>query len=94
MALIAQGKAPDRILEEISIRENRIKDLKSERESLRLPEVTRLDATRIRELALARAADLRATLHGNVAQARGALQQLLVGPITFKDRRIWLPAFR
>jgi site-specific DNA recombinase len=84
VSLIAQGKVPDRILQEIAIREKRINELKTEQELLQTSKLTRLDAARIRELAIARAADLRTTLYGNVPQARQTLQQLLAGPIRFK----------
>ncbi len=83
IALIAGGKAPERVLEEIATRESRLKDLESELTQLKTAS-PRIDAVRIRELATTRAKGLHATLHTNVAQAREALKLLLAGPITFK----------
>ncbi len=84
MALIAEGRAPERILGEISSREQRIRALELERERLRAATPTAADIARIRELARARIGHLRETLHGDVAGARAALRHLLEGSITFK----------
>ena len=84
MALIAEGRAPERILAEISSREQRIRALELEQERLRAATPTASDIARIRVLARERIGHLRETLHGDVAGARAALRHLLEGPITFK----------
>jgi hypothetical protein len=84
VALIANAKAPERVLEEIANRERRAKALEAELARLRLAPPTRLDVAHVRELALARAKDLRSTLYADVGRARQVLQQLLLGSITFR----------
>ncbi len=84
MTLIAEGRAPERILAEISNREQRIRGLELERERLQAASPTAADIARIRELARKRIGQLRETLHGDIAGARIALRHLLEGPITFK----------
>ncbi len=83
VSLIANDKAPERVLDEISGRECRLRELEAELAHLQLAPPTRLQVAGIRELALARAKDLHSTLYADVGRARQALQQLLVGPITF-----------
>jgi hypothetical protein len=84
VALIANGDAPKRVLEEIAARERREEELKDELTRLQGAQPTKLDIGSIRALALARAKDLRSTLYSDVGRARQALRQLLVGPIAFK----------
>ncbi len=84
VALIIGGKAPERVLEEMATRESpRLKDLESELTQLKT-DPTQINTVSIRELATARAKDLRAMLHADVAQAREALGLLLAGPISLK----------
>ena len=83
MALIASGNAPERILDEIRRREVDIEKLEGELARLRIAQPTKLDIGRIRNLALERAKKLRSALYEDVPQARKALQQLLVAPISF-----------
>jgi hypothetical protein len=84
IVLIAGGKAPERVLEEITSRETRAKELEVELTQLRAAKPTKLDVARIREFALARAKDVHSALQADVAQVRSVLRQLLVGPITFR----------
>jgi hypothetical protein len=84
VALIANERAPEQVLEEIADREHRAKKLEAEFARLQLAPPTSVHIANIRELALARAKHLRSTLYADVGRARHVLQQLLVGPIAFK----------
>ena len=80
---MANGNAPQRVLEEIAARERRAKELETVLAGLKVAQSTKLDVTSIRALALTRATDLRSTLYSDVGRARQALQRLLVGPVAF-----------
>lgn len=84
ISLVANGKAPERVLEEIARRDGRIKDLEAELVRLQVNHQTKLQVAKLRELVLARARDLHSALYADVGRARQAVQQLLVEPITFK----------
>lgn len=62
----------------------RVKELHAEQARRRNAEPARLDIKRVRQIALERANDLRLSLYADVARGRQVLQQLLVGPLTFK----------
>src|SRR5690606_28214016 len=81
MVLIASGRAPNRILEEIHRREERIKALKQELGSLPSGGLTELDDRRLRKTLTAQMGRYRDLMHSDVATGRRALRELLNGPI-------------
>ena len=87
ISLIASGKAPDSILQEITTREDRIKLLEKELAECDLPvEMTELDTKRLQKDLRGRMDQFGDLLHDNVPRARQALDKLLDGPIWVKPR--------
>ena len=84
IALVASGQAPDRVLAEIASREQKIKDLEAELDWVRTATLCKFDVTRVREIAVERANDLRSSLYGDVPGARQVIRELLAGPVIFK----------
>ena len=67
---LANGNAPQRVLEEIAARERRAKELETVLARLKVAQSTKVDVSSIRALALARATDLRSTLYSDVGRTR------------------------
>ncbi len=84
ITLVVDGRAPQRVTEEIALRERRIRELELERERLRAAVPSSEDVARIREIAHERIRELRETLHRDVVGGREVLRQILDGPISFK----------
>ena len=83
MRLIGEGKAPETILAEIKRREDRLKELERERDTLQqaMPAHSPADIRRMCGERLARFRDL---LMGDVPVARQALRKLLPEPLTVR----------
>ena len=84
ITLVVDGRAPQRVAEEIAAREKKVRELELERERLRAAVPGSEDVAKIREIAHARIRELRETLHRDVAGGREVLRQILDGPISFK----------
>lgn len=85
MTLIATGKAPDAILEQITQREERIKHLDTELERLGTAGTgNELDHIRLRKALEGRIGRFKELVCSDVPLARQALRKLLVEPIEFR----------
>ena len=83
MNLIADGKAPDSVLEQISDRENRIKALEAELQQLQSEAPSELDMRRIRKGLRERISRFRDLIRTDIPVARQALRKLLAEPLVF-----------
>ena len=80
VAVIAQGRAPDRILHEINAREQRINIIKAELAAYNVKAVKKgPDMRKLTQLAR----QFTELMYSDVPKARQALNKLLAGPITF-----------
>ncbi len=84
MTLIASGQAPERILDEIHRREERINDLNAELERLRADVPANFNDPRVLKALRAGARRFRALMYSDIAGAREALHDLIDGRIVFE----------
>ncbi len=94
LVLIAEGNAPQAVMDQIRELEQRIEALKFERQSHLAILPGAQDLKVLRKGLHGRLSDLRELVYGNVPKARQALRKLLVGPVEFApelegERKYW-----
>ncbi len=81
MDLIATGKAPISIMEQIQIREQRIGQLKTELNESTLEQPIEMDLRRVKNALTERMSMFKELIHSDIPRARQALRKLINGHI-------------
>jgi site-specific DNA recombinase len=84
MDLIASGKAPDSILNEITLRENKINALKVELDQATIPVSDELDERRLKKALTAHMSQFKDLMYSDTMKAKRAIKTLLDGALIVK----------
>ena len=82
LQLVAEGKAPESVLQQIQQREDRIKRLTEELGEAQLEQPNELDLRRVKKALAERIGFFKDLIYSDVPKARQAIRKLLNGPIT------------